>query len=228
MVEIASIADDVWQHIGEHSVYVEPFVTDLCALLANQNPPKREVASDTSGFISNFWRCGTETFYERVNSFDRDLDAIAIAREHLDTDRLRFDPWYHDDTATVAWLNAVLPSPIEETDIWWLEQRLANVITVDRGWSGFTSDTVLMNVRTTKDSHNSVILFDPRFSDFADDDTSIADSRLWAIDNGLINMIVYVNPNEPMPNDWEISYVGDDIIYYSPLCRKIEKSNILL
>jgi len=49
-------ADDVWRRFGVADVYVEPFAGSLAVLLANQNPARREIVCDKSGFICNFWR----------------------------------------------------------------------------------------------------------------------------------------------------------------------------
>ena len=48
-------AAEVWQRLGDVTVYVEPFAGSLAVLLAGPEH-QREIVCDTNGFICNFWR----------------------------------------------------------------------------------------------------------------------------------------------------------------------------
>ena len=50
------MAAQVWQRLGDPSVYVEPFAGSLAVLLHRGSPCPREIVCDTNGYICNFWR----------------------------------------------------------------------------------------------------------------------------------------------------------------------------
>ena len=64
----ASVADMVWQALGDVPSYIEPFAGSAAVLLArpNDHAPVRETINDADGFVSNFWR-----------AISRDPDAVA-------------------------------------------------------------------------------------------------------------------------------------------------------
>ena len=50
------VAADVWERLGDVDMYIEPFLGLGAVLLARPHQPKLEVANDSNGFITNFWR----------------------------------------------------------------------------------------------------------------------------------------------------------------------------
>jgi len=52
----STIADVVWQRLGEVSNYVEPFCGSCAMLLKRPDPPQLETINDKDGMVANFWR----------------------------------------------------------------------------------------------------------------------------------------------------------------------------
>lgn len=50
------LASQIWQRLGDPTVYVEPFAGSLAVLLHRETPCSREIVADTNGFICNFFR----------------------------------------------------------------------------------------------------------------------------------------------------------------------------
>lgn len=52
----STIADIVWQHLGNPDNFIEPFFGSGAVLLLRPGPPKIETANDVNTYLSNFWR----------------------------------------------------------------------------------------------------------------------------------------------------------------------------
>ena len=109
----ARIAAQVWEHLGDPEVYIEPFAGSLAVLLARPTTARTEIAVDLDGLLVNFWR-SIQTKWSEVNTYltgsvaEIDLrakhDALLDARDVVN-DKLAADP---------AWCNPLLAA-------WWWE-----------------------------------------------------------------------------------------------------------
>ena len=74
-------ASDIWQRLGDPTVYVEPFAGSLAVLLSRPTGAgEREIVCDTNGHICNFWRAVTQdpeavAHYADWPTFHQDLTA---------------------------------------------------------------------------------------------------------------------------------------------------------
>jgi hypothetical protein len=108
----SSVADQVWQALGDVSHYIEPFFGSGAVLLARPHAPKVETVNDLDGMLANFWRA-IQHDAEAVSAHadwpvnEADLHArhlwLVGQRERL-TERLMGDPDFYDVKIAGWWV----------------------------------------------------------------------------------------------------------------------------
>ncbi|MDE2238286.1 MAG: DNA adenine methylase, partial [Elusimicrobia bacterium] len=106
-----TVADAVWDRLGDVANYVEPFAGSLAVLMLRPSEPGIETVHDADGFVANFWRaakCDPEATAHWADRpvFENDLHAIHYwlkgKRTEL-TERLEADPDYFDPKIAGWW-----------------------------------------------------------------------------------------------------------------------------
>ena len=109
----ARLAADIWQRLGNPTVYVEPFAGSLACLLARPGGPgPREIVCDLDGGLCNAWRAlqhapAEVAYWADYPTIHHDLTARHIWLREWVTDnaaKLSADPHYHDAKAAGWWL----------------------------------------------------------------------------------------------------------------------------
>jgi len=66
-----TVADLIWERLGDVKNYVEPFFGSGAVLLARPHEPRAETISDADHYVANFWR-----------AVKADPDAVAFYADH--------------------------------------------------------------------------------------------------------------------------------------------------
>ena len=77
-----SVADLVWQRLGDPKQYIEPFCFSAAVLLAAPKPASLEVIGDTNGFVANFWRSVVHQPGEVARWADYPVSHIDLSARH--------------------------------------------------------------------------------------------------------------------------------------------------
>ena len=109
----STVADVVWEGLGDVDNYVEPFFgTGAVLFLRPGGPGKVETVNDADGFVSNFWRALRAAPDDVAAYADWPVNEADVHARHLwlvgqrerITDRLCGDPDYFDAKAAGWWV----------------------------------------------------------------------------------------------------------------------------
>ena len=107
------VAEQVWLHLGNPTLYVEPFCGTCSVLLARPNPRGREIVNDLSPWLVNFWRAMRSEpdrmariyFQHLTNLNNRHLARLKVLlreKKQWITTNLA-DPQWHTVTVAAHW-----------------------------------------------------------------------------------------------------------------------------
>jgi site-specific DNA-adenine methylase len=106
----SKVAPQVWAHLGDPEIYIEPFAGSLAVLFARPTPARTEIAVDLDGLIVNFfrtlqhdWRSMEQYLSGAVSEIDVYAKHAALLEQRdVLNDKLRADPEWHN-TMLAAW-----------------------------------------------------------------------------------------------------------------------------
>lgn len=106
-------AAQVWKHLGDPYVYIEPFAGSLGILLGRPNPnPGWEIVCDLDGLIINFWRA---IKFDAQGVLDRDMGPVS---------EVDIEAWHHRllrerDVLTKQMETDYLYYDLDLAHMWW-------------------------------------------------------------------------------------------------------------
>ena len=109
------IAPQVWEHLGDPELYIEPFAGSLAVLLNRPTAPRTEIAVDLDGLLINFWRCIAGNWHDMEPHFFGIVSEIDIQAKHAAllnarpslTDKLKADDHYYDPQLAAWWWEGI-------------------------------------------------------------------------------------------------------------------------
>ena len=106
------VAEQVWERLGNPTVYVEPFAGSIAVLLARSDGAgPREIVCDTDGGICNLWRALQHdpeevAYWADYPTIHQDLTAWHVYMRNWFTEnsaRLSADPFFYDPMIAGRW-----------------------------------------------------------------------------------------------------------------------------